>query len=87
MVKFVCQYLFSSSRNKQANIGEHLKNRSNFEQRELKFANTWGGGGRARGQKSLQKHSFCIHFASDMQEKHKPKPPTGATKNRVDTTE
>ena len=62
MVKTVCRYLFSSSRNKQANIGEHLKNRSNFEQRERKYANTWGGGGRARGQNSLQKHSYCIPF-------------------------
>ena len=38
------------------------KNSSNFEQRERKYANTWGGGGRARGQKSLQKHSYCIPF-------------------------
>ena len=30
MVQTVCRYLFSSSRNKQANIGEHLKNRSNL---------------------------------------------------------
>ena len=44
---------FSSSRNKEANIGDHLKKGSNFEQRERKYANTWGGGGRARGQKSL----------------------------------
>ena len=35
---------------------------SNFEQRERKYANTWGGGGRARGQNSLQKHSYCILF-------------------------
>ena len=62
MVKTVCRYLFSSSRNKEANIGEHLKNSSNFEQRERKYVNTWGGGGRARGQKSLQKHSYCIPF-------------------------
>ena len=33
-----------------------------FEQRERKYANTWGGGGRSRGQKSLQKHSYCIPF-------------------------
>ena len=58
----VCRYLFSSSRNKEANIGEHQKNSSNFEQRERKYANAWGGGGRARGQKSLQKHSYCILF-------------------------
>ena len=62
MVKTVCRYLFSFLRNKQANIGEHQKNRSNFEQRERKYANTWGGGGRARGEKSLQKHFFSIPF-------------------------
>ena len=63
MVKTVCRYLFSSSRNKQAIIGEHQKkNRSNFEQRERKYANTWGGGGGTHGQKSLQKHSYCIPF-------------------------
>ena len=39
-----------------------LKNTSNFEQRERKYANTWGGAGRARGQNSLQKHSYCIPF-------------------------
>ena len=43
-----------------ANIGEHLKNSSNFEQRERKYANTWGDGGRERGQKSPQKHSYCV---------------------------
>ena len=42
--------------------GTLKKNRSNFEQRERKYANTWGGGGRARGQNSLQKHSYCIPF-------------------------
>ena len=62
MVKIICRYLFSSLRNEQANIGEHSKNRPNFEQRECKYANTWGGGGRARGQNSLQKHSYCIHL-------------------------
>ena len=62
MVKSVCRYLFSSPRIKQANIGENLKNRSNFEQRERKYANTWGGGGRARGQNSFQNHSYCIPF-------------------------
>ena len=43
-------------------LGNIKKNRSNFEQRERKYANTWGGGGRARGQNSLQKHSYCIPF-------------------------
>ena len=47
---------FSSLRNKQGNIGKHLKNCSNFEQRERKYANTWGDGDRARGQKPLQKN-------------------------------
>ena len=46
----------------EANIGDHLKKGSNFEQRERKYANTWGGGGHARGHKSLQKHSYCILF-------------------------
>ena len=43
-------------------LGNIKKNKSNFEQRERKYANTWGGGGRARGQNSLQKHSYCIPF-------------------------
>ena len=43
-------------------LGNIKKNRSNFEQRERKYANTWGGGGRARGQNSLQKHSYCLPF-------------------------
>ena len=60
MVKTFCRYLFSSSRNKEANTRDHLKNGSNFEKRERKYANTWGGGGRARGQKSLQKHFYNI---------------------------
>ena len=63
MVQTVCRYLFSSSRSKEANIGDHLRKGSIFEQRERKYANTWGGGGRARGQKSLQKHFYyCIPF-------------------------
>ena len=62
MVKTVCRYLFPSLRNGEANIGEHLKKGSNFEQRERKYADTWGGGGRARGQKSHQKHFYCILF-------------------------
>ena len=41
-------------------LGNIKKNRSNFEQRERKYANTWGGGGRARGQNSFQNHSYCI---------------------------
>ena len=56
------RYLFSSSTNREANIVDQLKNRSNFEQRERKYANTWGGSGHARGQKSLQKHFYGIHF-------------------------
>ena len=47
--KTVCRYLLSSLRNKEANIGEHLYKQLHFEQRESKYANTWGGGGRARG--------------------------------------
>ena len=43
-------------------LGNTKKNRSNFEQRERKYANTWGGGSRARGQNSLQNHSYCIFF-------------------------
>ena len=43
-------------------MGIIQKNSSNFEQRERKYANTWGGGSRARGQKSLQKHFYCIPF-------------------------
>ena len=43
-------------------LGNIKKNSSNFEQRERKYANTWGGGGCARGQKSLQKHFYCILF-------------------------
>ena len=62
MVKTVCRYLFSSLRNKQANIGEQQRNSSDFEQRERKYANTWGGGGRARVQKSLHNHFYCIPF-------------------------
>ena len=41
-------------------LGTLKKNRSNFEQRERKYANTWGGAGRARGQNSFQNHSYCI---------------------------
>ena len=61
MVQTVSRYTFSSSRKKEADIGDHLK-RLFFEQRERKNADTWGGGGHARGQKSLQKHSYCIPF-------------------------
>ena len=62
MVKTVCRYLFSSSRNKEEkHWGTLKKNSSNFEQRERKYSNTWGGRGRARGQKSLQNHFFCIY--------------------------
>ena len=43
-------------------LGNLKKNRSNFEQRERKYANTWGGGGRACGQNSIQNHSYCIPF-------------------------
>ena len=53
---------YLSLRNKQANIGNIKKNRSNFEQRERKYANTWGGRSRARCQKSLQKNFYCIPF-------------------------
>ena len=47
--------------NKQT-LGNIRKNSSNFEQRERKYANTLGGGGRARGPNSLQKHSYYIPF-------------------------
>ena len=49
MVKTVCRFLSPSSRNREANIGELQKNSSSFELRERKYANTGGGGGRARG--------------------------------------
>ena len=62
MRKIVCRYTFSSLRNKEENIGEHLKKGSSFEQRERKYANMWGGDGRARCQKTLQKHFYCILF-------------------------
>ena len=51
---------FLSLRNKEVNIGEPLKKGFNFEQRERKYANTWGCGGRVCGQKSLQSHFYCI---------------------------
>ena len=60
MVKIVCRYLFSSSTNKEADLRDHLEKGSKFEQQERIYAITWGGGGRARGQKSLQKHLYCI---------------------------
>ena len=60
MVKFLCLYLFSSLRNKEANNGEPFEKGSNFDQREHEYANTWGGGGRARGQNSLQNHFSCF---------------------------
>ena len=44
----------------EKSIGDHLNNGSIFEQRELKYANTWVGGGRACGQKSLQITSFVF---------------------------
>ena len=50
----------SSSRKKEANIGDHLKKALKFEQRERKHAKTWVGGGHARGQKSLQNHPNCF---------------------------
>ena len=58
MVQTVCRCHFSSSRNREANIGDQLKKSSNFEQRERKYANTWGGGGRARGQKTHQNYFY-----------------------------
>ena len=53
MVKTVCLYIFSPSRNEEADIGEPLEKGSSFKQRERKYANTWGSGGHAHGQKSL----------------------------------
>ena len=61
MMQTVCRYVFSSLRNREANIDEHLKKGSNFEQLERKYANTWGSGGRARGQKSLLLYSFFLY--------------------------
>ena len=49
-----------SLRNKERNIGDQLNKGSNLEQRERKYGNTWGGGGRARGDKSLQNHFHLI---------------------------
>ena len=57
-MKTILRYLLPSWRIKEANIADHLKKGSNFEQRERKYANTWGPGGRARGQQSLRKHSY-----------------------------
>ena len=62
MVQIVCRYLRFFLRKKGANIGNLLKKGSDFEQRECKYAITCGGGGRARGHKTIQKHSFCIRF-------------------------
>ena len=62
-MKTVCRYLSSPLRNREANIADYLKKGSNFQQRERKYANTWGGSGQARGQKPFQKHFYCIPFA------------------------
>ena len=62
MMKTVCWYLVSSSGNRDANIVDFLKKGSIFGLRECKYANTWSGGGRTRGRKSLQKHFYCIVF-------------------------
>ena len=54
---------FFISEKQASKQGGTLKKRSNFEQRERKQANTWGGGGgRACGQNSLQKHCYCFPF-------------------------
>ena len=58
---FVDIFFHLREKSKQT-LGNIKKNRSNFEQRERKYANTWGGGGRARGQNSFQNHSYCIPF-------------------------
>ena len=60
--KSVVDIVFHLREISRQTLGNIKKNRSNFEQRERKYANTWGSGGRARGQNSLQKHSFCIPF-------------------------
>ena len=44
-------------------LGTIQKKALYFEQRERNNANTLGGGSCARGQKPLQKHFYCIHFA------------------------
>ena len=61
MVKKVDIFFHLRELSKQT-LGNIKKNKSNFEQRERKYANTWGGGGRARGQNSFQNHSYCIPF-------------------------
>ena len=53
MLKTVCRYLFLSSSNREQILGTILKKSFNFEQGQRKYATTWGGAGRARGQKSL----------------------------------
>ena len=63
MVKTVCRYLFPSLRNRDGNIGNYLKKGSIFGYRERKYANTWGGGGCAHGQESLQDHFYGFLFA------------------------
>ena len=46
----------------EANIEDHFKMDSIFGWRERKYANTWGSGGRARGQKSLQNTSIVFRL-------------------------
>ena len=61
----VCQYLFSSSRNQEANFRDHLKEGSDFEQRERKYADTWGWwrpcAWLENTSKALLLYSFCIY--------------------------
>ena len=55
---------FSTPRNREAKIVDHLKKAQilNFEKRERNYANTWGSGDHARGQKKFQKRFYCISF-------------------------
>ena len=58
-MKSVYRYLFSFLGNREADIGDNIEKGCNFEQRERKYAKTWGAGGHARCEKSLQRHIFC----------------------------
>ena len=50
---------FSAFRNRDANIGDHLKKALFLGSARVNMLTRGGGGGRARGQKSLQNHFYC----------------------------